>query len=303
MNHNSPAEVRAALRRLGVEPKKRWGQNFMLNPRTRSKLVSTLGPRDGDTVWEIGPGLGAVTGELLPRCARLVLFEVDHGMIRHLQEELVDHPQVVIVPGDFLRTWQQAHVEHGPPDRIIGNLPYSCSSAIIAALVQHDAIRFNCVFTVQRELAQRLVAKPGSRAYSSLSVLCQCLSEIRTHGELAPGTFFPVPEVTSAVIEVGPRQPAHRVSNRSVLFTLIRAAFQTRRKTLRNNLLSQGGFGLSKGQLLDAVEAAGVDAGCRAEELTPATIVQLANVLTAAGAAVDAVDPLDEEVLDEEVAN
>ena len=298
MNHNSPAEVRAVLRRLGVEPKKRWGQNFMLNPRTRSKLVTTLGPRAGDTVWEIGPGLGAVTGELLPRCARLVLFEVDHGLIRHLQEELADHAHVAIVAGDFLRTWQRARAEHGRPDRIIGNLPYSCSSAIIAALVQHDAVPANCVFTVQRELAERLVAAPGTRNYSSLSVLCQCLGRISTHGDLAPGTFYPVPEVTSTVIELRPGLDNRRVSNRSVLFALIRAAFQTRRKTLRNNLLSQDGFGLSKGDLLDAVEAAGVDAGCRAEELAPATVIRLANVLAAAGAVVDAVDPLAEEAPD-----
>lgn len=298
MNHNSPAEVRTALRRLGVEPKKRWGQNFMLNPRTRSKLVATLGPRAGDTVWEIGPGLGAVTGELLPRCARLLLFEIDHGLIRRLQEELKDHAQVAIVPGDFLRTWQQARAEHGAPDRIIGNLPYSCSSAIIAALVQHNAVPVNCVFTVQRELAERLAAAPGTRNYSSLSVLCQSLSEISVHGELAPGTFYPVPEVTSSVIELRPGAGSGRVSNRSVLFALIRAAFQTRRKTLRNNLLSQGGFGLSKGDLLDAVEAAGVDAGCRAEELAPATVIRLANTLTAAGAAVDAVDPLTAEAAD-----
>ena len=281
-----------------MEPKKRWGQNFMLNPRTRSKLVTTLGPRAGDVVWEIGPGLGAVTGELLPRCARLVLFEIDHGLIRHLQDELKEHAQVAIVPGDFLRTWQQARAEHGPPDRIIGNLPYSCSSAIIAALVQHDAVPVNCVFTVQRELAERLVATPGTRNYSSLSVLCQCLSEISTHGELAPGTFYPVPEVTSAVIELRPGLSNSRVSSRAVLFALIRAAFQTRRKTLRNNLLAQDGFGLSKGELLDAVEAARVDAGRRAEELAPATVIRLANALTAAGAVVSAVDPLATEASD-----
>lgn len=285
MNHNSPAAVRDALRRLGVEPKKRWGQNFMLNPRTRAKLAATLEPRAGDTVWEIGPGLGAVTGELLPRCARLVLFEIDHGMIRHLQEELADQPQVIIVAGDFLRTWQQARAEHGPPHRIVGNLPYSCSAAIIAALVQHDALPVTCVFTVQRELAERLLARPGSRNYSSLSVLCQCLSEVTAHGELAPGTFYPAPEVTSAVIELRPGPGRRRVSNRPVLFALIRAAFRTRRKTLRNNLLSDSGLGLSKARLLDAVEAAGVDAGCRAEELAPATVIRLANALTAAGAA------------------
>ena len=284
VNHNSPSEIRAALSLQSVQPKKRWGQNFMVNPRTRQKLVTTLAPEPQDAIWEIGPGLGALSGELAPRCRRLVLFEIDHGLIRHLREELESHPHITIVAGDFLQTWQQARAEHGPPDRIMGNLPYSCASAIIAALVEQDAIPVNAVFTIQKELAERLVAAPGSRNYSSFSVLCQCLSEVSGHGELAPGTFYPVPEVTSAVIELRASSAARQVRSRPVLFALIRAAFLARRKTLRNNLLAHGGFGLTKVQLLDTVEAAGVDAGLRAEELAPATIIRLANALAAKGA-------------------
>jgi 16S rRNA (adenine1518-N6/adenine1519-N6)-dimethyltransferase len=286
VNHNSPAEVRAELDRLTVEPKKRWGQNFMVNPRTRRKLVDTLEIAEGETVWEIGPGLGALTVELVPLCAKLILFEIDHGLIRHLQTELSDHAHVQIVAGDVLRTWQQARADHGVPDRIIGNLPYRSASAIIAALVEHGALPAHAVFTVQKELAERIVAPAGSRSYSSFSVLCQCLSEVRLLGDLAPGTFYPAPEVTSAVIGLRPGGAARAVRNRDVLFALIRAAFQARRKTLRNNLLAQGGFGLSKADLLDAVEAAGVDPGCRAEELAPATVVRLATALVRAGATV-----------------
>ncbi len=284
MNHNSPAAVRAALNERNVEPKKRWGQNFMINPRTRRKLADTLEIGDGDTVWEIGPGLGALTAELESRCTRLFLFEIDHGLIRHLQEEFADHPQITVVAGDFLRTWRQVRRNHGAPDRIIGNLPYRCASAIIAALLEANALAATCVFTVQKELADRIVAQPGSRNYSSFSVLCQCLSEVHGHGELAPGTFYPAPEVTSAVIGLRPGGRARSVRSKAVLFTLIRTAFQARRKTLRNNLLAQGGFGMSKGDMLDAVEDAGVDPGCRAEELTPATVVRLSNALVARGA-------------------
>ena len=284
MNHNSPAAVRAELSRRKVEPKKRWGQNFMVNPRTRRKLVETLAIGEGETVWEIGPGLGALTAELMPRCARLILFEIDHGLIRHLSEEFGDHSHVQIVAGDFLRTWQQARADHGAADRVVGNLPYRSASAFIAALLEHNALPAHGVFTVQKELADRIVAQAGSRNYSSFSVLCQCLSEVRSYGELAPGTFYPAPEVTSAVIGLRPGGSARHVRNRDVLFALIRAAFQARRKTLRNNLLAQGGFGLSKADLLDGVEAAGVDAGCRAEELSPATVVRLADALVAKGA-------------------
>ena len=295
MNHNSPAAVRAALSERNVEPKKRWGQNFMINPRTRRKLVDTLAIGSGDTVWEIGPGLGALTAELVSRCARLFLFEIDHGLIRYLREEFSDHRHVTVVAGDFLRTWQQARTDHGPPDRIIGNLPYRCASAIIAALLEADAVAARCVFTVQKELADRIVAQPGSRNYSSFSVLCQCLSEVRGHGELAPGTFYPAPEVTSAVIGLRPGGMACSVRSKAVLFALIRGAFQARRKTLRNNLLSQDAFELSKADLLDAVEAAGVDPGCRAEELPPATVVRLTNALIARGAAAPPQTPFSTE--------
>lgn len=291
MNHNSPAEIRAELERRKLEPKKRWGQNFMVNPRTRRKLVDTLAIGDGHTVWEVGPGLGALTAELVPHCARLILFEIDHGMIRHLEEELAGHEHVHIVAGDFLRTWQQARADRGAPDRVVGNLPYRSASAIIAALVESGMLPAHAVFTVQKELADRIVAPAGSRNYSSFSVLCQCLSEVNSYGELAPGTFYPAPEVTSAVIGLRPGGAARGVRNRDVLFALIRAAFQARRKTLRNNLLAQGGFGLSKADLLDAVEAAGVDPGCRAEELPAATVTRLANALAGKGAAVPPQQP------------
>ena len=286
MNHNSPAAVRAELDRRNVEPKKRWGQNFMVNPRTRRKLVETLAIGHGETVWEVGPGLGALTSELAPRCARLILFEIDHGLIRHLREEFGGQDHVHIVAGDFVRTWQPARADHGAADRVVGNLPYRSASAIIAALVEHDALPAHAVFTVQKELADRIVAPAGSRNYSSFSVLCQCLSEVRAYGELAPGTFYPAPEVTSAVIGLRPGGGAGRVRSRDVLFALIRTAFRARRKTLRNNLLAGDGFGLSKADLLDAVEAAGVNPGCRAEELPPATVVRLANALVGRGAAV-----------------
>ena len=288
MNHNSPAEVRALLANHNLRPQKRWGQNFMVNPRAREKLAATLAPQPTDTVWEIGPGLGALTRMLLDRCARLVLFEIDHGLIRLLQQELGEIPHVTIVPGDFIRTWRAAGATHPAPDRIIGNLPFSSSSAIIATLIEHDALPATCVFTVQKELAQRVVAAPGSRNYSSFSLLCQCLSEVADHGELAPGTFYPVPEVTSSVIELRPAAHAGRVRSRPVLFHLIRASFHARRKTLRNNLLAQGRFGLAKSELLEAVEEIGVDAGVRAEELDPLTVIRLANALAARGAAAPA---------------
>jgi 16S rRNA (adenine1518-N6/adenine1519-N6)-dimethyltransferase len=283
VNHNSPAAIRALLGSHNLRPQKRWGQNFMVNPRARAKLVTTLDARPEDTVWEIGPGLGALTAALLKRCARLVVFEIDHGLIRLLEREYAADSRLTIVPGDYLRTWRTAAARVAP-DRIIGNLPFSSSSAIIAALIEHDAVPAACVFTVQKELAQRAAAAPGTRNYSSFSVLCQCLSEVTDHGELAPRTFYPVPEVTASVIELRRAERAAQVRSRPILFQLIRTCFHARRKTLRNNLLAQGQFGLPKSKLLEAVEEVGVDAGLRAEELAPRTIIALANTLVTHGA-------------------
>jgi 16S rRNA (adenine1518-N6/adenine1519-N6)-dimethyltransferase len=286
LNHNSPNEIRSVLAALGARPKKRWGQNFMVNPRTREKLVTTLDPQPDDVVWEVGPGLGALSEALAERCARLVLFEIDNGLIGHLQETVAARSNVTLVQGDFMKTWNATEKAEGQPDRIVGNLPFSSSSAIISALAESQKIATCCVFTVQKELAERITAAPGTRNYSSFSVLCQVMADVEGRGELAPGTFYPVPEVTSAVVEMRPPAQSRNIQDREFLLQLIRAVFAARRKTLRNNLLKEGDFiGLPKAKLLEVVEATGIDAGVRAEELSPELIVSLANALAAARAA------------------
>ena len=283
MNHNSPAEIRSALAELGARPKKRWGQNFMINPRTREKLIRTLAPRSSDVVWEIGPGLGALSEELVERCQKLVLFEVDAGLIRHLKAGIAKTRSVSLVEGDFVKTWGSAEKKRGRPDRILGNLPFSSASAIIGALAEANRISGRCLFTVQKELAERITASPGTRNYSSFSVLCQVMADVVGHGELAPGTFYPAPEVISAVVELRPHAKKPRIADREFLLDLIRAVFAARRKTLRNNLLAEGDFiGLEKAELLDIVEETGTDPGVRAEELSPEQIIAIANALSSA---------------------
>ena len=289
MNHNSPVEIRKALNALGARPKKRWGQNFMLNPRTRDKLVAALDPRPEEIVWEVGPGFGALSEALAERCAKLVLFEIDHGLIRHLRQEVASRSNVTLIEGDFIKTWVDTEAAEGRPDRIIGNLPFSSSSAVISALAENEKVAGRCVFTVQKELAERITAAPGTRNYSSFSVLCQVMADVTGRGELAPGTFYPVPEVTSAVVEL--RSPAEdrNIRDREFLLQLIRTVFAARRKTLRNNLLAEGGFiGLPKAKLLEVVESTGTDSGVRAEELSPAQIIRLGNALVDARLQADA---------------
>ena len=281
MNPDSPSEIRAVLEERGLALKKRWGQNFLVNRGARQRLVALLEVRAGDTVWEIGPGLGSMTGLLTEQAAHVLAFEVDHGLCRYLRETFGDLPSFTLVPGDFLETWKSAAAAHGPPDRLLGNLPYRTASLMIADLIEGGLRPQVCVVTVQRELAQRMASGPGTKAYSSFSVLCQSCFHVTSRGDLQPGSFYPVPEVVSSIIEMKPRSDAPDNPTLLVLSALCRGLFSSRRKTIRNNLAS--GM-LGPNVPAEAVQAAlvreGVDLGSRAEQLSPEIFLRLARAVT-----------------------
>ena len=199
----SPGRIRELLASRGLALKKRWGQNFMISGHARRRIVSELGVEEGELVWEIGPGLGSITAFLLDRGARVVVFEVDYGLIGVIRERFGD--SVTVVEGDAVKTLPQAA---GDPDRIAGNLPYRSAAAIVSTILECE--RFadvrRMVFTVQREMARRMVAEPGSSDYSPFSVLCSIASDARLAGELARGNFYPAPDVVSSVVVLEPRR-------------------------------------------------------------------------------------------------
>lgn len=279
LNHDSPVEIRAVLERRGIALKKRWGQNFLVNRGARERLVSLLDPRHGGLAWEIGPGLGAMTVLLLGRGARVVAFEVDHGIARFLrEEELAGFDAFTLVEGDFLRTWREALDRHGPPDAVLGNLPYRSASLMIADIVTGGLRPVRSVFTVQRELAERLTAAPGTKSYSSFTVLCGSCFRIVGRGELQPGSFWPAPEVVSSVVELLPLEGAPSGSELEMLSRVTRALFATRRKTIRNNAVAAFGP-----KVLAVLEQQGINPAGRAEDLEPKDFLGLARALVAAG--------------------
>lgn len=280
MNPDSPGEIRALLSARGLTLKKRWGQNFLINRGARERLVSLLDVNGGETTWEIGPGLGSMTGLLLEKSARLLAFELDRGICRYLTENLGDLPAFTLIPGDFLETWKQAVADHGRPDRVLGNLPYRSASLMIADLVEGGLRPGIMIFTVQRELADRMCSRPGTKSYSSFSVLCQSCFEVSGRGDLKPGSFYPVPEVVSTIVEMRPRPGAPEGPVLALLSELARGLFAARRKTIRNNVSSARVLSLASPEaVLAALQKAGVDPGRRAEELPPETFVQLAREL------------------------
>lgn len=276
MNHDSPTDIGQALEAAGIALKKRWGQNFMINRGARRKIVELLDPQPGESIWEIGAGLGALTEMIAPLAGTTVVFESDHGLVRHLKSELSES-SVQIVAGDFLDTREQALAAYGAPKRVGGNLPYSSGAAIVAALLEHGPQVDRMVFTLQKEVVERMCAAPGSRTYSSFSVICQAFYAVANQGNLRPGSFFPAPEVQSGVVTMDLRADAGRVRDPAIFFLLVRSAFAARRKTLRNNLLRESPFPLSKRDLLAVVQRVGIEAGVRAETLGADELVAASN--------------------------
>ncbi len=279
MNYDSPSEIIALLESHSIKLKKRWGQNFLINRGAREKIVDLLQVEEGELIWEIGSGLGALTSLLLDRGASVVAFEIDKGLCGILEKEFGPNEQFTLVGGDFVKEWKK---QQKWPEKILGNLPYSTASQIILSMIKERLIPSLSVYTLQKDMVKRMIAKPGTKDYSSFSVLCQYAMDVRVHGDLNPGSFFPRPEVVSSVITVTPRRDLKRAKNEALFFSLVKALFTSRRKTLRNNLLTERGLRrYKKSLLLKAVEMEDIYAGIRSEELPVEAFVRIADRIDA----------------------
>jgi len=249
-------------------------------------MVEWLSPMSADHVWEIGPGLGAMTELLLKKSEACVVFEIDRGMCRYLEETYGGAAGFALVPGDFVKTWHGALQAHGSPDLLLSNLPYRSASLIIAAVIEGGLRPRRAVMTVQREAADRMCSRPGFKSYSSFSVLCQAAFAPRILGELKPGSFYPAPEVSSAVVELVPLQEAPVGATLEILEALTRGLFASRRKTIRNNIAGATfPAGISRESVEEALQHEKVDLAARAEELACGIFVRAATRLARTQAA------------------
>lgn len=280
MNYDSPSEIRALLAERGLTLKKRWGQNFLVNRGVRDKILELVDPQPAEVIWEIGPGLGCLTAGLLGRCRLLVAFEIDHGLLRVLSESFGGRQDLMLEAGDAVQRWEPARERYGLPDKVVGNLPYSSAAALIGSFAEKGFAPRRLVFTVQREVAERMAARPGSKAYSSFSALCQHSYRVRERFRVRPGSFYPAPQVSSAVVELEGLGRSEGESERALFNALVRAAFRSRRKTLWNNLLSwQPTGGVATQRLAAALRAEGIDPASRGEELDAEALAGLARRL------------------------
>ena len=255
--------------------RKRFGQNFLHDPRVIERIVRAIDPRPGQTLVEIGPGLGALTRPLLEAAGALEVIEIDRDVIPHLQTACEGLPGLRIHQADALSFDYTALLQPGRALRLVGNLPYNISTPLLFHLLrQAEAVR-DMHFMLQKEVVDRICAAPGSDDYGRLTATLAARAEAALLFVVGPGAFTPAPKVDSAIVRLVPRPAPFPLPDLATYDRIVTAAFSQRRKTLSNTL---------KG-LLDArqIAAAGIDPGLRAERLAPADFGRLASVWLAAG--------------------
>jgi 16S rRNA (adenine1518-N6/adenine1519-N6)-dimethyltransferase len=261
--------------------RKRFGQHF-LEPAWVVKVVRAISPAPGDVFFEIGPGRGALTRELTARAGSVTAFEIDRDLAEALRESAP--PNLTIVAGDFLRSeWILEHRPEGPV-RVAGNLPYNVASPILFTLIDLYSAGIPLVdatVMLQREVADRLVARPGSKEYGVLSILVQLSAEVERLLALPAGAFRPAPRVQSALVKLRFHPPSPAPRNLKTFVGLVKAVFTRRRKTLENALLA---FRLwDRAAVSAALRQANIDGRRRPETLAVDELVRLADAAGAPG--------------------
>jgi 16S rRNA (adenine1518-N6/adenine1519-N6)-dimethyltransferase len=275
-------DPRRVLARHGLAAKKSWGQNFLHDRTVLARIAAAAGAGADDVVVEIGAGLGTLTTALAraePPPRRILAVERDPDMQRVLAAELADDARVEVVAADALAfDYGEVARAAGRPVIVVGNLPYQISSALVLALVDAGAQGSvaRAVVMVQREMAQRIVAPPGSRTYGRLTVAVAQHADARILFHVRPGSFHPAPAVTSSVVRLTPREaPLAAVRDPALFEAVVKQAFATRRKMLRGAL----GAHFGEPAVTAALTASGIAGTKRAEQLSVADFARLADAL------------------------
>lgn len=259
--------------------KRSLSQNFLLDPNLQRKTVSELEAGPEDTVLEIGPGHGELTQHLIGRVHRIVVVEKDVGLASDLAQRWSHGAGVTVHPRDALETRLADLVEPGRSLRILSNVPYNITSPLLFAFLAIRPPAVRIVVTVQREVAERIVAPAGTRAYGALSVGVQSVADASLAFRVARSAFRPVPDVDSAVVRIEPDpRRCERVDSEAVRATT-RAVFSRRRKQLQKILRSTPELGLDARAVEELCERLGLDPRSRPEQLAPETFVCLAEIL------------------------
>ena len=270
-----PADVRRLAAHLNLRPSKSRGQNFVIDANTVRRVVRVAGVGAEDVVLEVGPGLGSLTLALLPVVRRVVAVEIDAALAAALPQTVGERApeyadRLVTLQADALTL---DHVDGEPPTALVANLPYNVAVPVLLHLLELLPSLHHGLVMVQSEVADRLVAKPGSRTYGAPTVKASWYAALRRAGSVPRPVFWPVPNVDSALVAVQRRDPPATSAERDQVFTVVEAAFAQRRKTLRSALATWAG---SADQAERILREASVDPSTRAERLDITAFARIA---------------------------
>ena len=253
------------------KPRKRFGQNFLIDQQVIGQIVAAINPSEKDNLIEIGPGMAAITEHLVKLCPSMKLVELDRDLIQFLEKKLASYPAVTIINSDALKT-DFSQFYDGRKLRLVGNLPYNISTPLLFHLLTVGHLIQDMHFMLQREVVDRMNAIPGEKSYGRLSVMIQYNCRVMPLIPVPPESFSPAPKVQSAVVRLKPySQKPFIASDEILLSTIVKLCFQQRRKTLRNCLRPYDSYSSSIGQVIDLTS--------RPEELSIRDFVDITNII------------------------
>lgn len=279
-----PKNTIEVLKKYDFNFSKRFGQNFLIDEHVLNKIIRAAEITKDDVVVEIGPGIGTMTQALAENAGQVFAVEIDDKLIPILQDTLSEYDNVTVIHEDILKVDLKALSEErcgGRPFKVVANLPYYITTPIIMGLLEKDIPVASITVMVQKEVAYRMQAGPGSKDYGALSLSVQYYSEPYLAANVPQNCFMPRPNVDSAVIRLTVLpEPAVRVQDPELMFKCIRASFNQRRKTLSNGLRNSGELNFSKEAIDSAIAALGKGESVRGETLTLSEFARLSDLLT-----------------------
>lgn len=280
---SNPKETIQVLQKYEFQFKKKFGQNFLIDPHVLDKIVDAAQITKEDFVLEIGPGIGTLTQYLCERAKQVLAVEIDAKLIPILKETLAHYDNVEVLHGDILKQDIQQIADtynEGKPIKVVANLPYYITTPIIMELFESHVPLANVTVMVQKEVADRMKAEPGTKDYGALSLAVQYYAKPYIAAFVPPNCFMPRPNVGSAVIRLDclSRVPVE-VHDEKLMFRLIRASFNQRRKTLQNGIANSPELDYTKEEAAQAIEQAGFDVRIRGEKLGLSEFAKLADEL------------------------
>lgn len=271
--------IKKELAELGLTPRKRWGQHFLVDQNILSKIVRTAELEKGDVVLEIGPGLGEMTLALARQVKKVIAVEIDRKLVKILQGKTADFSNIMVIEGDVLKiSFHQLYPQGNQQLKVVANLPYQISTPLIFRFIESKQLFSTLTLMLQREVAERMIASPGGKDYGPLSIFTQSISDLSIQFFIKPSAFFPPPKVESAVIHmVWKEKPLVKLEEEGWFKKVVKGCFSYRRKRLINGL-RHADLPLPE-DLQKRIEKLGIDPQRRPETLTIQEFARLAEAL------------------------